>query len=80
MATKEIVLTFDIALMKKLERKARKLGFSNVQKYIYYLVKRALYSTKGKTSLDPRVIDPFLLKFATPTKKTYKIIRRVRPA
>ncbi len=73
--TQQLLLSFEKESLKKLERKAKRLGFTSVQKYIYDILRRSMLNEGGRKRM---VIDPYVQKFASPTKETYKILRQVR--
>ncbi len=78
MSVKRIGLTLDASLAEKLERYARKMGFLNSQKYLYELIRRSLHAKGGRPKrLDPAMVDPYIVKFAKPTKKTYQILKSI---
>ncbi len=74
MGMRRINLAFENAFYSKMEKVAKKRGFKNTVDYVYDLVRRSIYSAKLKSI---KKIDPYLGKFATPTKETYKIAREV---
>ena len=73
MVNKLLLLSLDPVLFKKLERKAKRLSFTTVQKYIYDILRRSTLTLGGRPKKIH--IPEEYLRYASPTKETYKIIR-----
>ncbi|MBS3089295.1 hypothetical protein J4461_00250 [Candidatus Pacearchaeota archaeon] len=70
-----VALMIDGQTAERAKKKALRLGYRDVHEYLHEVIRRNVYHHQEK----PRSkFDPFLNKFAVPTKKTYKILKSVR--
>ncbi len=75
MAVNHVLVTLDSVLYKKVERKAKRLGFKSVEQYTEAFLRRSAYGAVKKPLAE---FDTMVKKFAIPTKKTYRILRDIK--